>query len=70
MSQGDQVADRPRRKLGIPVRERELPPTAVDEHGADKNAWEIYNERAEIVDKELIRDWNESLNTLLIFVSC
>ena len=36
--------------------------------GPEKAAWEIYNERAEIADKELIRDWNESLNTLLIFV--
>ena len=38
------------------------------ENDAEKSAWEIYNERAEIVDGELVRDWNESLNSLLIFV--
>ena len=36
--------------------------------GAEKTVWEVYNERADIADKELLRDWNESLNTLLIFV--
>ncbi|CCA71756.1 hypothetical protein PIIN_05691 [Serendipita indica DSM 11827] len=54
--------------MGIPQRHRELPPTAID-GGAEKTAWEIYNERANIVDRELIRDWNESLNTLLIFAA-
>lgn len=34
-----------------------------------ETAWEAYNHRANIYDKELIKDWNESLNTLLIFVS-
>lgn len=34
----------------------------------DATAWEIYNNRALKVDKELIKDWNDSLNTLLIFV--
>jgi hypothetical protein len=37
---------------------------------APETAWEAYNHRAAIYDKELIKDWNESLNTLLIFVSC
>lgn len=35
-----------------------------------ETAWQIYNRRAAIYDKELIKDWNNSLNTLLIFVSC
>jgi hypothetical protein len=34
-----------------------------------KTAWEIYNKRAAEVDKEMVKDWNDSLNTLLIFVS-
>lgn len=41
-------------------------PLAVN---ADTTAWEIYNDRAFAIDKELIKDWNDSLNTLLIFVS-
>jgi hypothetical protein len=31
-------------------------------------AWEVYNDRAFETDKERIKDWNDSLNTLLIFV--
>ncbi|PVG03070.1 hypothetical protein CPB86DRAFT_493291 [Serendipita vermifera] len=32
-------------------------------------AWEIYNHKAAEVDRELIKDWNDSLNTLLIFTA-
>jgi hypothetical protein len=32
--------------------------------------WDIYNRKASEVDREIIKDWNDSLNTLLIFVSC
>ncbi|CAG8453009.1 9393_t:CDS:2 [Acaulospora colombiana] len=32
-------------------------------------AWEFYNHEAFDIDREMIRDWNNSLNTLLIFVS-
>jgi hypothetical protein len=35
----------------------------------DTTAWEIYNYKASEVDREMTKDWNESLNTLLIFVS-
>jgi hypothetical protein len=35
----------------------------------ETTAWEVYNKRAAIVDRELIKDWNDGLNTLLIFVS-
>jgi Family of unknown function (DUF6535) len=31
-------------------------------------AWEIYNNRATKTDTEIIKDCNDSLNTLLIFV--
>lgn len=37
--------------------------------GVQETAWEIYNRRAAAVDKEMIKHWNDSLNTLLIFVS-
>jgi hypothetical protein len=35
----------------------------------DTTAWEIYNHKASEIDKEMTKDWNDSLNTLLIFVS-
>ncbi|KAG8815120.1 hypothetical protein FRC19_001253 [Serendipita sp. 401] len=33
------------------------------------SAWQIYNDRAFAIDKELIKEWNDSLNTLLIFAA-
>ncbi|CAG8683814.1 1834_t:CDS:2, partial [Acaulospora colombiana] len=33
----------------------------------DTTAWEIYNHRAAEVDRDLLKDWNDNLNTLLIF---
>ncbi|PVF95208.1 hypothetical protein CPB86DRAFT_602186 [Serendipita vermifera] len=35
----------------------------------DTTAWEIYNHRAAEVDRERIKDWNDGLNTLLIFAA-
>ncbi|PVF92405.1 hypothetical protein CPB86DRAFT_877906 [Serendipita vermifera] len=36
----------------------------------DKTAvWKIYNHKASEVDREMIKDWNDSLNTLLIFTA-
>jgi hypothetical protein len=35
----------------------------------ETTAWEIYNHKASGIDKEMIKDWNDNLNTLLIFVS-
>jgi hypothetical protein len=35
----------------------------------ETTAWEIYNHKAAEIDREMIKDWNDSLNTLLIFVS-
>jgi hypothetical protein len=35
----------------------------------DMKAWEIYNHKASEIDREMTKDWNDSLNTLLIFVS-
>ncbi|PVF96426.1 hypothetical protein CPB86DRAFT_874976 [Serendipita vermifera] len=32
-------------------------------------AWEIYNHKASEVDREMIKDWNDNLNTLLIFTA-
>ncbi|PVG03069.1 hypothetical protein CPB86DRAFT_811182 [Serendipita vermifera] len=35
----------------------------------ETTAWEIYNYKASEVDREMIKDWNDSLNTLLIFTA-
>jgi hypothetical protein len=35
----------------------------------ETTVWDIYNRRATEMDRELVRDWNENLNTLLIFVN-
>ncbi|PVG02306.1 hypothetical protein CPB86DRAFT_751811, partial [Serendipita vermifera] len=35
----------------------------------DTTAWEIYNHRAAEVDGDLLKDWNDNLNTLLIFAA-
>ncbi|PVF97754.1 hypothetical protein CPB86DRAFT_734344, partial [Serendipita vermifera] len=35
----------------------------------ETTAWEIYNHKASESDRELIKDWNDSLNTLLIFTA-
>ena len=45
--------------------------TVLEPLDADENttAWEVYNSRALMIDRELVKDWNDSLNTLLIFVS-
>ncbi|CAG8452974.1 9391_t:CDS:2, partial [Acaulospora colombiana] len=32
-------------------------------------AWEIYNHKASEVDREMVKDWNDSLNTILIFLT-
>jgi hypothetical protein len=42
-------------------------PSAMME--SEKSAWDIYNNIADIRDGELIKDWNDTLNFLLIFVS-
>jgi hypothetical protein len=34
----------------------------------ERTAWEIYNLKTSKIDKELIKDWNDALYTLLIFV--
>jgi Family of unknown function (DUF6535) len=31
--------------------------------------WDVYNNEAKKVDTELVNDWKESLNSLLLFVS-
>ncbi|PVF91190.1 hypothetical protein CPB86DRAFT_820683 [Serendipita vermifera] len=35
----------------------------------ETTVWEIYNYKASEVDREMIKDWNDSLNTLLIFTA-
>lgn len=34
----------------------------------ESTIWDIYNNIADIRDDELIKDWNDSLNYLLVFV--
>ena len=43
----------------------------VPSHGMFKEttAWAVYNNEARKVDNELVKDWNASLNFLLVFVS-
>jgi Family of unknown function (DUF6535) len=40
-------------------------------HGMTKeySAWDVYNNEAKKVDTELVNDWRDSLNSLLLFVS-
>jgi hypothetical protein len=46
----------------------------ANDHGAtalnkEHTAWDVYNKEAKKVDIELVKDWKESLNSLLLFVS-
>jgi hypothetical protein len=35
----------------------------------EHTVWDVYNNEARKVDIELVKDWRESLNSLLLFVS-
>lgn len=35
----------------------------------ESNAWDVYNNEARKVDTEMVKDWRESLNSLLIFTA-
>jgi hypothetical protein len=35
----------------------------------ETTAWDIYNNEARKIDRELVKDWTTSLNFLLVFVS-
>ncbi|PVF95192.1 hypothetical protein CPB86DRAFT_764425, partial [Serendipita vermifera] len=52
------------RRIKRPQRPGE--PLVVDENAT---VWEIYNHKAGDVDREFIKDWNDSLYTLLIFAA-
>jgi hypothetical protein len=51
--------------IGRKIRRAGKDPLVVTE---ETTAWEIYNDRADEIDRELVKDWNDSLHTLLIFV--
>jgi hypothetical protein len=34
-----------------------------------KSPWELYNERASIYDRETLKEWEDTLSILLVFVS-
>ena len=36
--------------------------------GERGRVWSIYRDRAEAIDNDLLQGWNETLNTLLVFV--
>lgn len=38
-------------------------------HMKESTIWDVYNNEARIVDRELVKDWESSLNSLLLFVS-
>ncbi|PVG03049.1 hypothetical protein CPB86DRAFT_793958 [Serendipita vermifera] len=60
-------ANRPARLFGLSREpKRSGDPLILTE---DTTAWEIYNHKAGEVDREMIKDWNDSLNTLLIFTA-
>lgn len=56
----------PARLFGLNRETRE--PSAPLTVTQDTSVWEIYSHEAENTDRERIKDWNDSLNTLLIFV--
>jgi hypothetical protein len=46
-------------------------PNVVDSSrpaGAPATVWELYNEKARQRDNVLLKDWNSSINSLLLFV--
>jgi hypothetical protein len=58
--------------FGVPSKGSNNPqeiPSSANPSTAPTTAWEVYNKRAIIIDRELIKDWNASLSTLLVFVS-
>jgi hypothetical protein len=63
----DEDTTPPIRRFGI-AREARKPGEPMNVTG-NTTVWEVYNHKAAEVDREMIKDWNDSLNTLLIFVS-
>jgi hypothetical protein len=56
------------RILGIPLDSGEKPGESL-KVTPDTTAWDIYNYHAGRVESEVVKDWNDTLNTLLVFVS-
>lgn len=54
-------------RIGRSQRDSQLLDEEVDE-SKNKTVWDIYTEYSRKVDQERIRDWNDTLNTLLVFV--
>jgi hypothetical protein len=51
--------------MNAPRRRRHDPNAMI----ANENSiWDVYNNVADVEDDELIKDWNDSLNFLLVFV--
>jgi len=70
--------DGKRAKIRVPLRrrgEQEEAPYAMDEGDRllggviEYSEWDTYNNEARKVDRGLVTDWENTLNTLLVFVS-
>jgi len=48
------------------ISEGEQPPVGIPK---EYSGWDVYNNEARKVDMELVNDWRDSLNSLLLFVS-
>jgi hypothetical protein len=56
------------RILGIPLGNDENPQGSLKADG-NTTAWDIYNQHAGQVESEDLKDWKDTLNTILVFVS-
>jgi hypothetical protein len=56
------------RILGIPRDGGDKAPESL-EVNSDTSVWEIYNYHVGKVESEDVKDWSDTLNTLLVFVS-
>jgi hypothetical protein len=56
------------RILGIPSDGGDKPPESL-EVNSDTSAWEIYNYHVGKIEGDVVQDWKDTLNVLLVFVS-
>ena len=59
------LAGAPKQFMADPRRYAESSPGLIKEN----TVWDVYNNEARKVDHELVKDWRESLHSLLLFVS-
>ncbi|QRV99822.1 activating signal cointegrator 1 complex subunit 3 [Ceratobasidium sp. AG-Ba] len=67
---GEPLADEEQAANPNPTSFKWREPNPIGENlGRDSQIWEIYVEETDRSDKELVKEWNDSLDVLLIFVS-